>query len=99
MGKKYSNEELSIIRQLYPIGGCDAVVKKLPGRTRAAIATMARQLNLHLSKASLSEVRRKNARSQGLRQPYQKATPTIDTVPTEFERVSSVFHIGERIKK
>ncbi len=101
MGKKITDEERAIMKRVYPTGGLDAAVKAIPGRTRASLATLARQLGLKLSKETLSEVRSKNALYKGPRRPIHKAKPipTIDTVPPEFKAVASVFHIGERITK
>jgi len=98
---EYTAEEIATLRRVYPTGGVDAAVAALPHRSKASIATKACGLSLKMTSSARGELqkRRKGDRTEHRCYSSRGDTPGIDKVPPEFERVASVFHIGERIKK
>lgn len=97
----YTDEELAILRRVYPTGGVDAVRALIPHRSKASLATKACSLGLKMSSGARGKLQKARKGDRKAHRPYASRgdAPSIDTVPPEFKQVASVFHIGERIKK
>lgn len=103
---RYTQEELATLRRVYPTGGVEAAIAAIPNRSKASLATKACEMGLKMASGARGALqKRRKAESQA-----EKGTPPkryerrgepspLDSVPPEYEKVASVFHIGERIKK
>ena len=99
MTKKWTDEEIAVLRRYYPFGSA-AVAKHLPMRTIAAIKTKAERLFLQVSKEGwkrahaygLKKASKAKSEAKGLPKPRQP----FDDVPPEYIKVGSIFRVGHR---
>lgn len=102
----YTKEERELLRKVYPAGGVEAAVAALPHRSKASLASKASEMGLKMTSGARGALqKRRKAESQAEKgappKRYERrGEPSpLDSVPPEYEKVASVFHIGERIKK
>lgn len=57
--RTWTEEEVKSLRQLYPVGGCDACKERIPNKTRIAIHGKAACLGIKISQEVLTNIRSK----------------------------------------
>jgi hypothetical protein len=87
--------EIEVLRQVYPMGGPEAVKEKLPHRNLSAISEKCHTLGIYISEEVSAQRRAEAAR----RTMNMKKAADGDVTPPEYLQAADIFQVGYRIAK
>lgn len=100
--RRWSNEEVKILRELYPDSSIDDIMMALPGRTKAVIRCKARRLGVKATKRKLSEIHKRENLSEETRRKMSeshKGKPLSEEHKRKLSEAQKGKHLSEEHKR